>query len=132
MRLLNILFLTATPQISAIVLLITCLLSQPHSNYYAIKDIFQKKHNFCFYLKNHFKFDFVFLPARPNPQKTALFGRFHIITKTTIKIANYLILAAFLATLATFPTLAVSDFSPLVNSASSASPIFSLFTAEQQ
>ena len=130
MRLLYILFYTASLQISAIIIFTTCLLS------YAIPiimrlnhEFYPTKHNFCFSLKIYFLS--FYLPALIR-RKPPFSGGFSHFTKTTIKTANYLILAAFLATSATFPTLAVNDFSPLVNSASSASPIFSGFTAEQQ
>lgn len=60
------------------------------------------------------------------------FWRFSLILTQRINTVNYLILATFLATLATLPTFAFKDFKPFANSASSAGPIFSGFTAEQQ
>ena len=65
-------------------------------------------------------------------RKPPFWAVFSIFFNQKVMFANYLIFAAFLAALATFPTFAVSDFNPLVNSASSTSPIFSAFTLEQQ
>ena len=82
MRLLYILFYTASPQISAIIIFATCLLS------YATPIIMRLNHEFLphkaqflFFFKNLF---FIFLSARPNPQKTALSGGFHTFTKATL------------------------------------------------
>lgn len=75
---------------------------------------------------------FVLCLLPPNTQKTALLAAFHVSKHQKINIANYLILATFLATLATLPTFAFNVFIPFANSASSAGPIFSAFNALQQ
>ena len=130
MRLLYILFYTASPQISAIIIFATCLLSCAIPIIIRLNhEFYPTKHNFCFSLKIYFLS--FYLPAliRRKPPFRAVFT---LLQKQPYKNANYLILAAFFAAFATFPTLEVSDFNPLVNSASSASPIFSAFTTEQQ